>query len=220
MAIYEASLDELRETRRRSRRRPTRRVLGRDVGGRRGAPAGGHVHPGGQPADPARSYDVTFAGADGDPIRAWLHLPAGRPPTPRPGVVEFYRLRRRARPGAPERPVGRGPGRPPGHGHPRAGLGLVRPATPPTRTARRRPIRAFSLEGCSTRRSTTTAVFGDAVRASRRPRSHPAVDADRIVAVGGSQGGRHRPGRGGAQPARARDNAPTYRSSAIYSRPV
>jgi cephalosporin-C deacetylase len=32
-------------------------------------------------------------------------------------------------------------------------------------------------------------VFGDAVRAVEAARSHPAVDADRIVATGGSQGG-------------------------------
>jgi len=108
--------------------RPTRRTRWRP----RSLPAA-------SPLTLLESYDVTFAGADGDPIRRWLHLPAGRPPTPRPGVVEFHRLRRRRRPGAPERPVGRGRGTPTWSWTPRAGLGLVARRHPPTRTARRRP---------------------------------------------------------------------------------
>lgn len=39
------------------------------------------------------SYDVTFSGYDGDPIRAWLHLPApalrASLPEPLPGVVQY-----------------------------------------------------------------------------------------------------------------------------------
>lgn len=36
-----------------------------------------------------RTFDITFAGAAGDPVRAWLHLPADRGQRPLPGVITY-----------------------------------------------------------------------------------------------------------------------------------
>lgn len=134
------------------------------------------------------SYDVTFAGFDGDPIRAWLHLPAHRS-DPLPCVVEYagYGGGR----GLPhERTLwacagyayfvmdtrGQGSGwsvgdTPDAHGSGPAAPGHVtRGILDPAQYYYRR-------------------VFTDAVRAVAAARSHPDVDGTRIAVSGGSQGG-------------------------------
>ena len=68
------------------------------------------------------TFDVTFAGFGGDPIRAWLRLPAGATQSI-PAVVQFVEsagagaLRTRTS-------CGRRPGTPPDHGLPGAGRRL------------------------------------------------------------------------------------------------
>src|SRR5437899_10404249 len=90
MAIYEASLDELRSTRAQVTAPPDldefwAAALAADAA----HPLAATFTPAASPLTVLESYDVTFAGAGGDPIRAWLHLPAARPATPLPCVVEF-----------------------------------------------------------------------------------------------------------------------------------
>lgn len=134
------------------------------------------------------SYDVTFAGFGGDPIRAWLHLPAQRS-GPLPCVVEYagYGGGR----GLPHERVlwacagyaylvmdtrGQGSGWSVGDTPDPQGSG---PATPGYLT---RGI--LDPDDYYYRR-----VFTDAVRAVAAARSHPDVDENRIVITGGSQGG-------------------------------
>jgi cephalosporin-C deacetylase len=135
------------------------------------------------------TFDVTFAGFGGSPIKGWFHLPVGRA-GPVPAVVEFQ---------------GYGGGRGLAHERllwPAAGFayllmdtrgqgstwspgetadpdGAGEPAHPGSMT---RGI--LSPESYYYRR-----VFTDAVRAVEAARSHPAVDASRVVVTGGSQGG-------------------------------
>ncbi|HEV8459266.1 MAG TPA: acetylxylan esterase [Gaiellaceae bacterium] len=135
--------------------------------------------------------DVTFAGADGDPIRAWYLRPAGSGPTPLPCRVVF---------------VGYGGGRdlPAAHalypacgyatfvmdtraqggawsaGHtPDPGAGSSSAEHPGVMT---RGI--ASPETYYYRR-----LYVDAVRAVETAAALPGVDADRIVVAGASQGG-------------------------------
>lgn len=135
------------------------------------------------------SFDVTFAGFGGAPIRAWLHLPAGRS-GPLPAVVEY---------------LGYGGGR--GWPHERVlwaaagyahllmdtrGQGsswaIGQTADPDVTGAPAHP--GFMTQGILDpgtyfyRR-----VFTDAVRAVEVIRAHPAVDASRVAVTGGSQGG-------------------------------
>jgi cephalosporin-C deacetylase len=135
------------------------------------------------------SFDVSFAGFGGSPIRAWLHLPADRP-GPIPAVVEY---------------IGYGGGR--GLPHERflwAAAGYAHfvmdtrgqgstwaVGDTPDPEAGGAPFHpGFMTQGIldpSTyyyRR-----VFTDAVRAIEAVRSHPAVDPARIAVTGGSQGG-------------------------------
>ncbi|HJP79017.1 MAG TPA: acetylxylan esterase [Pseudonocardiaceae bacterium] len=134
------------------------------------------------------SYDVSFAGFGGDPVRAWLHLPADRS-GPLPCVVEYvgYGGGR----GLPHERVlwacagyaylvmdtrGQGSGwsvgdTPDPHGSTPASPGHV------TRGI-------LDPAGYYYRR-----VFTDAVRAVAAARSHPEIDPARIAVTGTSQGG-------------------------------
>ncbi len=135
------------------------------------------------------SYDVTFAGFGGAPIRAWLHLPVGRS-GPLPAVVEY---------------LGYGGGR--GWPHERvlwASAGYAHllmdtrgqgsswavggTADPDTTGAPAHP--GFMTQGILEPETYFyRRVFTDAVRAVEVVRAHPAVDASRVAVTGGSQGG-------------------------------
>jgi cephalosporin-C deacetylase len=135
------------------------------------------------------TLDVTYAGFGGSPIRAWLHLPAGRP-GPFPAVVEY---------------IGYGGGR--GLPHERflwAAAGYAHFVmdtrgqgstwavgdTPDPDGAGAPFHPGFMTQGIldpSTyyyRR-----VFTDAVRAVEAVRAHPQVDPAHVALTGGSQGG-------------------------------
>ena len=135
------------------------------------------------------TFDVTYAGYGGSPVRAWLHLPAGRR-GPLPAVVEY---------------VGYGGGR--GLAHERvmwAAAGYAH-LVMDTRgqgstwsvgdTADPDPAGAPFHPGFMTRGILDPAsyyyrrVFVDAVRAVDVARSHDAIDPGRIAVTGGSQGG-------------------------------
>jgi cephalosporin-C deacetylase len=135
------------------------------------------------------TFDVTFAGFDGQPIRGWLHLPRGRI-GPLPGIVEY---------------VGYGGGRGLAHERllwPSAGFAYLlmdtrgqgsawsvgdTPDPDPTGAPFHPGFMSRGVQDPSTyyyRR-----LFTDAVRAVEALRSHPDVDPTRIGALGGSQGG-------------------------------
>ncbi|MFI9113924.1 acetylxylan esterase [Streptomyces venezuelae] len=134
------------------------------------------------------TYDVTFGGFDGHPVRGWLVLPAGTT-EPLPVVVEF---------------LGYGGGRGLPHTHllwasagfahfvmdtRGQGSGWATGDTPdPVGSAPSFPgFMTRGVEGPYTyyyRR-----LFTDAVRAVEAARSHPLVDASRTAVTGGSQGG-------------------------------
>jgi cephalosporin-C deacetylase len=135
------------------------------------------------------SFDVTFAGFGGSPVRGWFHVPVGRP-GPLPVVVEY---------------LGYGGGR--GLPHERVmwaaagyahfvmdtrGQGSTWAVgdTPDPEAAGAPFHPGFMTQGILDpltyyyRR-----VFTDAVRAVEAARIHPAVDPSRLVVTGGSQGG-------------------------------
>lgn len=135
------------------------------------------------------TFDVTYAGFGGSPVRAWLHLPADRS-GPLPAVVEY---------------VGYGGGR--GLPHERvmwAAAGYAHfvmdirgqgstwaVGDTPDPDAAGAPFHpGFMTQGILDpltyyyRR-----VFTDAVRAVEAARMHPAVDPSRVAVMGGSQGG-------------------------------
>lgn len=137
------------------------------------------------------TYDVSFPGWGGQPIRGWLHLPAGAT-GPLPAVVQY---------------IGYGSGRGLAHQHTlyaQAGYahfvmdtrGQGSAGRAPGDTPDQDPAVAgpqypgfltrgvLDPEGYYYRR-----VFTDAVRAVDAAREHPAVDADRVIVAGGSQGG-------------------------------
>jgi cephalosporin-C deacetylase len=135
------------------------------------------------------TFDVTYAGFGGSPIRAWLHLPAARS-EPLPAVVEY---------------VGYGGGR--GLAHERtlwAAAGYAH-FVMDTRgqgstwavgdTPDPGSDGAPAHPGFVTRGILDPAtyyyrrVFGDAVRAVEAVRAHEAVDPTRVAVTGGSQGG-------------------------------
>ncbi|MDP9483768.1 MAG: acetylxylan esterase [Chloroflexota bacterium] len=135
------------------------------------------------------TFDVTYAGYGGSPVRAWLHLPAGRE-GPLPAVVEY---------------VGYGGGR--GLAHERvmwAAAGYAH-LVMDTRgqgstwstgeTPDPDPTGAPFHPGFLTRGILDPAtyyyrrVYVDAIRAVEVARSHDAVDPGRIAVAGGSQGG-------------------------------
>ncbi|MBB2915344.1 cephalosporin-C deacetylase [Streptosporangium becharense] len=131
------------------------------------------------------TFDVTFAGFGGHPVKGWLHLPATKS-GPLPAVVEYlgYGSGR----GVPHEKRlwacagyahfvmdtrGQGAGTPdpdPASGDIAAPGFLTRGVLDPDRYFYRR-------------------VFTDAVRAVEAVRAHPAVDPDRVTVTGTSQGG-------------------------------
>jgi cephalosporin-C deacetylase len=136
------------------------------------------------------TYDMTFNGYGGQPVKGWLILPAQRS-GPLPGVVEF---------------IGYGGGRGfptqwlrfacAGYAHlvmdtRGQGSAWLHGDTPDPEPDGSNPhLPGFMTRGildpCSYyyRR-----VFTDAVRAVETARSHPAIDPNRIAVTGGSQGG-------------------------------
>ncbi|WP_027483148.1 acetylxylan esterase [Deinococcus pimensis] len=142
------------------------------------------------PFETVEVTDVTFGGFAGQPVRAWLVRPRGRP-QPLPCVVEF---------------VGYGGGR----GHPTdwllyasagyahlvmdtRGQGSVwrRGDTPDPDPAPSGPQHpGFLTRGVLDPRAYYyRRVFTDAVQAVRTARALPFVDASRVAVAGGSQGG-------------------------------
>ncbi|GAB3592332.1 acetylxylan esterase [Angustibacter peucedani] len=136
------------------------------------------------------TFDVTFTGADEHPVRAWLHLPAAPLRTGRlPAVVQYqgYNGGR----GLPHEHVfwatagyahlvvdtrGQGSGWTTGATADPAGGGPAQPG--------------FLTRGVESRETYYyRRVFVDAVRALDVVATHPAVDPERVVAAGGSQGG-------------------------------
>ncbi|MDV5149708.1 acetylxylan esterase [Streptomyces sp. SBC-4] len=134
------------------------------------------------------TYDVTFAGFDGQPVKGWFVLPAGTS-EPLPVVVEF---------------LGYGGGRGLPHTHllwASAGFAhfvmdtrgqgsgwATGDTSDPVGSAPAAPgFMTRGIEDPATyyyRR-----LFTDAVRAVEAARSHPLVDAGRTAVTGGSQGG-------------------------------
>lgn len=135
------------------------------------------------------TYDVTYAGHGGDPIRAWLHLPATGVPGPLPGVVQFIGYNG-GRGLAHENTFwasagfahlvmdtrGQGSGWTVGETPDPAGGGPAQPG--------------FVTRGIEApEQHFYRRVFVDAVRAVEVLRSRPEVDADRVAVAGVSQGG-------------------------------
>lgn len=134
------------------------------------------------------SFDVTFAGFGGSPIRGWMHLPVHRR-GPLPCVVQYQ---------------GYGGGRGLPHEHVLYALAGYAQFTMDTRgqgsggsvgdTADPEGSEP-AIPGFMTRGILDPAtyyyrrVFTDAVRAVEAARSHPGVDASRVAVAGGSQGG-------------------------------
>jgi len=139
-----------------------------------------------------RTWDVTYPGYDGQPVRGWLHLPVANDLATvggLPAVVQFHGY-------------GGGRGRP--HETMLYGVAGYAHFVMDTRGQGSRwtvgetpdPVGAGpSHPGFLTRGILDPAdyyyrrVFTDAVRAVEAVRSHPAVDPARVVAAGGSQGG-------------------------------
>ena len=135
------------------------------------------------------TFDVTFCGFGGSPVKAWLHLPAGRT-TSLPAVVKY---------------VGYGGGR--GLAHEEVLFAVAGYAALVMDT--RGQGSSWSVgdtpdigtggepahPGSMTRGILDPAtyyyrrVFTDAVRAVEAVRAHPAVDGARVAVTGGSQGG-------------------------------
>jgi cephalosporin-C deacetylase len=136
------------------------------------------------------TYDVTFAGFGGHPIRAWLHLPASARDGRRlPGVVQYqgYNGGR----GLAHEHVGWASA---GYAHlvmdtRGQGSGWTVGDTPdPVGAGPAQP--GFLTRGLGDPHDHFyRRVYTDAVRAVDVLRGHPAVDGDRIAVTGGSQGG-------------------------------
>ncbi|MDQ1287141.1 MAG: cephalosporin-C deacetylase [Actinomycetota bacterium] len=137
------------------------------------------------------TYDVTFAGWDGQPVKAWLTLPAGSGDAAGlPAVVEF---------------VGYGGGRGLAHEpslYALAGWAHLKMDTrgqgsswSPGSTADDGADGAPQSPGFMTRGVLDPRtyyyrrVYADAARAVATARAHPAVDPSRVAVTGGSQGG-------------------------------
>ncbi|MFD5655374.1 acetylxylan esterase [Streptomyces sp. NPDC127039] len=134
------------------------------------------------------TYDATVPGFDGEPVRGWLHLPAGAS-EPLGCVVEF---------------LGYGRGRGPAHeqllwasaGYAHfvmdtrgQGWSAAGGDTPDTATLHG-SVPGFLTRGVEDPEDHYyRRVITDAVRCVEAVRDHPAVDPDRIVATGVSQGG-------------------------------
>jgi cephalosporin-C deacetylase len=132
------------------------------------------------------TFDVTFSGFAGEPVKAWLHLPADAT-GPLPGVVEY---------------LGYSGGR--GLAHERtlwavAGYAhLVMDSRGQGSNqvgATADPAATYGTPGLLTRGIGAPEtyyyrrMFTDAVRCAETLRDHPGVDAGRIMVTGGSQGG-------------------------------
>jgi cephalosporin-C deacetylase len=137
------------------------------------------------------TYDVTFAGFGGHPVKAWLHLPAPgvRPDEPLPGVVQYQGY-----------DGGRGLAHEnvswatAGYAHlvmdtRGQGSGWSVGETPDPVGSE--PAQAGHLtRGISDRHDYYyRRVYTDAVRAFEVLRQHPLVDGDRVAVSGASQGG-------------------------------
>jgi cephalosporin-C deacetylase len=135
------------------------------------------------------SYDVTFAGYGGAPVKGWLHLSAHRADEPLPAVVEF---------------VGYGGGR--GLAHERLFWSAAGYANLVMDTRGQGSVWAVGdtpdLDGAAPAHPGFLTrgvldpetyyyrrVFTDAVRAVETVRAHPAVDPARVAVTGRSQGG-------------------------------
>jgi cephalosporin-C deacetylase len=137
-----------------------------------------------------RSWDVTFSGFVGNPIRAWLHLPATREPGERLPAVVQYQGYNGGRGLVHEHVLwavagyahlvmdtrGQGSGWTVGDTADPAGSGPSQPGFM-TRGIERPDAHFYRR------------VFADAVRAVETVRSHDAVDPGRVGVAGGSQGG-------------------------------
>ncbi|MGW4733035.1 acetylxylan esterase [Streptomyces shenzhenensis] len=131
------------------------------------------------------TFDVTFAGYGGHPVRGWLHLPAHRT-GPLPAVVEYLGY-------------GSGRGAPhekrlwacAGYAHlvmDTRGQGAETPDPDPASGDIAAP--GFLTRGVlDPRRYYYRRLFTDAVRAVAAVRTHAAVDPARVVVTGTSQGG-------------------------------
>jgi cephalosporin-C deacetylase len=135
------------------------------------------------------TFDVTYAGYGGQPIKAWLHLPAGAT-EPLPAVVEY---------------LGYGGGRGLSHERvlwPAAGFAhLVMDTrgqgsawsvgdTPDAEADGAPSHPGFMTRGVLNPETYYyRRVFVDGVRAVEAVRSHPAVDGSRVALTGASQGG-------------------------------
>lgn len=135
------------------------------------------------------SYDVTYAGYGGQPIKGWFSLPAGHK-DPLPCVVEF---------------IGYGGGRSfptdwllwasAGYAHlvmdtRGQGSSWTSGDTPDLFEGANPFFPGFMTQGIlNPKNYYYRRVFTDAVRAVEAARSNPAVDATRIAITGGSQGG-------------------------------
>lgn len=153
-------------------------------------PLSAQFEPSGLPLDTVEAYDVTFGGYGGQPIKGWLMLPRQRS-GPRPCVVEY---------------IGYGGGRgfpvdwliwsAAGYAH------LVMDTRGQGSVWQNGDTPDLAPEGCSpsypgfmTRGILDPSTYyyrrlmTDAVRAIETAASHPAVDPQRIVVAGVSQGG-------------------------------
>ncbi|HEV2109143.1 MAG TPA: acetylxylan esterase [Thermomicrobiales bacterium] len=135
------------------------------------------------------TFDVTFAGFGGHPIKAWLQVPRGAT-TPVPCVVEF---------------IGYGGGRARPHdwllwsaaGYAHfimdtrgQGSSWLPGDTPDPAPAGEPHFPGFMTRGIlNPEHHYYRRVYADAVRAVEAARSHPAVDRDRVAVSGRSQGG-------------------------------
>lgn len=135
------------------------------------------------------TYDVTYAGFGGSPVRAWLHVPAGSR-GPLPTVVEY---------------VGYGGGR--GLAHERIlwaaagyahfvmdtrgqGSSWAVGDTPDPDATGAPSHPGFMTQGILDPRTYYyRRIYTDAVRGIEAARAHPAVDPTRVAVTGGSQGG-------------------------------
>ena len=135
------------------------------------------------------TWDVTFAGFGGDPVRAWYTRPAGvDAAAARRGRVR--RLRARPGPAARAADLAGGRVRAPADGQPRPGAASTAPGRHP-RPARRAPAGpgAVTWGILDPHDYHYRRLITDAVRAVEAVRALPGVDPARVAAVGNSQGG-------------------------------
>jgi cephalosporin-C deacetylase len=133
------------------------------------------------------TYDVTFTGFAGEPVSAWLHLPAGAQ-GPLPGVVEYIGYS-----GGRGLPHERNMWAVAGYAH------LVMDSRGQGWSSVGSTVDVSGSQGTApglmTRGVNSPAtyyyrrLFTDAVRAAETLRDHAAVDTERVFTAGGSQGG-------------------------------